>query len=251
MKNLLSILLIFCAFLTFGQTKVQVIEGEIVRTGIPSKFERPSGETVWGGYDELPDSIHYIDGFRDLVYPAYDATTQRITNRHYDLNCDCVTYDVVDKTIEELQAEREAVLDAIENDMDIQAMKRLLRILTADILQADTVTSEQLADLATIYPQYRVGKTYIPDEVFALDSDLFKVIQAHTSQADWKPESTPALYTKFIPPGQVAEWVQPTGGHDAYNTGDRVLFNGSTYESLINANVWSPTAYPAGWQLIE
>ena len=45
-------------------------------------------------------------------------------------------------------------------------------------------------------------------------------------------------------------FVQPTGAHDAYKIGDRVSFNGSNYESKINGNVWSPTAYPAGWQLI-
>ena len=33
--------------------------------------------------------------------------------------------------------------------------------------------------------------------------------------------------------------------------GDRVLFNGSVYESLIDGNAYSPTAYPAGWKLIE
>lgn len=37
---------------------------------------------------------------------------------------------------------------------------------------------------------------------------------------------------------------------DAYNIGDRVSFEGSNYESLIDANTWSPTSYPAGWQLI-
>ena len=47
-----------------------------------------------------------------------------------------------------------------------------------------------------------------------------------------------------------AEWVQPSGSHDAYNTGDRVTFEGSVYESLIDANTWSPTAHPAGWELI-
>lgn len=47
------------------------------------------------------------------------------------------------------------------------------------------------------------------------------------------------------------EWTQPLGAHDAYQTGDRVTFNGEVYESLINANVWSPAAYPAGWQKIE
>lgn len=27
--------------------------------------------------------------------------------------------------------------------------------------------------------------------------------------------------------------------------------NGKCYESTINANVWSPTAYPAGWKEIQ
>lgn len=39
--------------------------------------------------------------------------------------------------------------------------------------------------------------------------------------------------------------------HDAYNTGDRMTFEGAVYESLIDANVHSPAAYPAGWQLID
>ena len=45
-------------------------------------------------------------------------------------------------------------------------------------------------------------------------------------------------------------WVQPTGAHDAYGIGDRVSFEGANYESLIAANVWSPSVYPAGWQAI-
>ena len=44
-----------------------------------------------------------------------------------------------------------------------------------------------------------------------------------------------------------AEFVQPTGAHDAYNLGDRVTFSGRVYESIINGNVWSPDVYPDGW----
>lgn len=56
------------------------------------------------------------------------------------------------------------------------------------------------------------------------------------------PEPTPETYPDF---------VQPTGGHDAYNTGDRVTYQGKVYESTIDANVWAPDAYPQGWKLIE
>lgn len=47
-----------------------------------------------------------------------------------------------------------------------------------------------------------------------------------------------------------AEFVQPTGAHDAYNLGDRVSYNGKVYESVINGNVWSPDVYPDGWKEI-
>ena len=43
-------------------------------------------------------------------------------------------------------------------------------------------------------------------------------------------------------------WVQPTGAHDAYNTGDKVTYNGRRYVCQMDACVWSPTDYPAGWQ---
>ena len=50
------------------------------------------------------------------------------------------------------------------------------------------------------------------------------------------------------PSEDVPDWVQPTGAHDAYQKGDKVRYNGNVYESLIDGNVWSPDAYPAGWQ---
>src|SRR5690625_1615937 len=48
-----------------------------------------------------------------------------------------------------------------------------------------------------------------------------------------------------------AEWVAPTGAHDAYQTGDRVTFDGQVYESTIDGNVWSPADHPAGWTQID
>ena len=44
------------------------------------------------------------------------------------------------------------------------------------------------------------------------------------------------------------EFVQPTGAHDCYNTGDKISFNGKKYVCKINGCVWDPDTYPAGWQ---
>lgn len=47
------------------------------------------------------------------------------------------------------------------------------------------------------------------------------------------------------------QYVQPTGAHDAYNTGDKITYNGKKYICKINGCVWTPDAYPQGWELVE
>jgi hypothetical protein len=69
------------------------------------------------------------------------------------------------------------------------------------------------------------------------------------TQVDWAPPVTlNVLWKTYVVPGEIPDWVQPTGAHDAYNIGDKVKFAGAVYEGKINANVWSPSVYPAGWQ---
>lgn len=48
-------------------------------------------------------------------------------------------------------------------------------------------------------------------------------------------------------PAPPPDWVQPTGAHDAYNTGDRVTYNGQIWVSTVDANVWAPGVF--GWEL--
>lgn len=70
-----------------------------------------------------------------------------------------------------------------------------------------------------------------------------------TSANVWAPGVS--SWREVVPPqAPPAEWVQPTGSQDAYNKGARVTFQGQIYESLLDANTWSPTAYPQGWKLI-
>lgn len=102
-------------------------------------------------------------------------------------------------------------------------------------------------DAMAIYPAWAVGEAYAVGDRRRHGDKLYKCVQAHTSQADWTPDTTPALWVKV----SVEEWpefVQPTGAHDAYNTGDKVTYNGKRYVSLIDANVYSPDTYPAGWE---
>lgn len=123
---------------------------------------------------------------------------------------------------------------------------------------AMSLDEEKAMEVATVFDPWEIGKTYSVGDFLIYgvngvgDPQLYKVAQAHTSQADWTPEATPALYTAIgLDDSGYPVWAQPTGAHDAYNTGDVVDYNGTLYESLIDGNIYSPDAYPAGWRVYE
>lgn len=117
-----------------------------------------------------------------------------------------------------------------------------------------TLDDEKALECVRLYRSWEVGKDYTQGDFCTFgvnavgDPQLYKVVQNHTSQADWKPDITPALYDAIgLDDSGYPVWSQPTGAHDAYNKGDIVNYNGVLYESLIDGNVYSPDAYPAGW----
>lgn len=104
-----------------------------------------------------------------------------------------------------------------------------------------TLTESQYTELRTMLAEQNPVKTY------DVESELDKVwveLRRIASIVDSMPEPSP----EPEPSEDVPDWVQPTGAHDAYQKGDKVRYNGDVYESLIDGNVWSPDAYPAGWQ---
>jgi hypothetical protein len=136
----------------------------------------------------------------------------------------------------------------------IQAMAELRRALQifATTLYAD---DEAAMQIASIYPVWAADKQYKANDVISYgknsvgDPQLYLVLQAHKSQSDWLPDATASLYKKMgISASGYPIWTQPLGAVDAYNIGDIVSYNGKLYKSIINANVWAPDVYPAGWE---
>lgn len=138
----------------------------------------------------------------------------------------------------------------------LQAAEQLRRALQ---MYAATLTDEQALEIASVYPRWEVGKAYSVGDIISYgenslgDPQLYKVVQAHTSQDNWRPGAgTESLYDAFgLDESGYPVWSQPTGAHDAYNTGDIVNYNGTLYKSLIDGNVWAPDAYPQGWEKVE
>ena len=111
---------------------------------------------------------------------------------------------------------------------------------------AVTLDDETALTGVELFPAWVVGKAYAINDRAQYNGTLYKCVQAHTSQADWMPSATPALW-KTVSLDEYPEWVQPTGAHDAYNIGDKVTYNGQHYVCTSNANVYAPDVY--GWQL--
>lgn len=53
------------------------------------------------------------------------------------------------------------------------------------------------------------------------------------------------------PVEEYPEYVQPTGAHDAYHIGDKITYNGKHYECIFDNCVWTPDAYPQGWEEVK
>lgn len=116
------------------------------------------------------------------------------------------------------------------------------------------LSEEKALECVRLYRPWESGKYYTVDDYCTYgvnsvgDPQLYKAVQSHTSQSDWTPNNTPALYTAIgLDDSGYPVWSQPTGAHDAYNTGDIVNYNGVLYISNIDGNVYIPTLDNRWW----
>lgn len=131
--------------------------------------------------------------------------------------------------------------------------KQLRRALQ---LWAATLTDEStMMEIADIYPKWNGNsKSYKTRDIFSYgvnadgETQLYSVLQDHTSQPDWTPDTASSLYKKvgFTDSG-ISVWTQPLGATDAYNKGDEVSHNGQIWVSDVDGNVWEPGVY--GWTI--
>lgn len=178
------------------------------------------------------------NGFKEIinVVPSYDANTQVVTMDSYTEEATTITVNYV-VTAKPLTKEEQ-----LENQRNL-----------ALSFFAETLSDAQALQVPMLFDEfdgngvaYEVGKRVLYNDT------LYKVIQAHTSQAEWTPVAASSLFAKVINEtidGSIPEFEQPDSTNP-YMKGDRVTFNGKVYESLIDNNVYSPEAYPAGWKEI-
>lgn len=180
--------------------------------------------------DDLPHDVPNPDTWEYQVYHAF-----------------------TEEELAERQAQREAAeVAALTSEQTMAAVRMMVQPMAASL------TDAQILTIPLLFDEWEPDTTYTADTVLRHDGELYRVAQDHTSQAQWElgATGTESLYTHITidPETGYDVWQQPTGAHDAYNSGDRVLYpdaSGKIYESTIDGNTWSPDAYPQGWRLVE
>lgn len=110
---------------------------------------------------------------------------------------------------------------------------------------AEFLSDSDALDGVELFPAWETGTDYDISVRVRYAGKLYRCEQAHTSQSDWTPPKTPALWTEVSKPGEIPEWKQPTGAQDAYNKGDQVRHADKIWTSDVDGNVWEPGVY--GW----
>ena len=178
------------------------------------------------------------NGFKEIinVVPSYDANTQVVTMDSYTEEATTITVNYV------LTAKPLTKEEQLENQKNL-----------ALAFFAETLTDAQALQVPMLFDEFNGnGVKYKAGKRLIYDGILYKVLQDHTSQEGWTPTDAPSLFAKVINEtitGEIPDWEQPDSTN-AYMKGNKVKFNGKIYESVIDNNVWSPTAYPAGWKEI-
>lgn len=139
------------------------------------------------------------------------------------------------------------LVDVPSTEEQLSALTFVTRKIVADQVTSETLAFEEVPLVKALFPPWKEDLAVSVGEVYTFNDELVEVVQAHTTQSDWTPDVTPALWKFYREPDAVTAWIQPQGAHDAYELGARVTHNGKTWESLHNANVWEP---PTQWSEI-
>ena len=129
----------------------------------------------------------------------------------------------------------------------IEKARELRKILEKAMTEAQSLTDAEAITATCLHPKWSGdGVQYTAGQRVQDDGVLYTVLQAHTSQPDWKPAAAPSLFAKVLIPDPtvIPEWEQPESTNP-YSKGDKVMHNSKTWVSDIDGNVWEPGVY--GW----
>ena len=99
-------------------------------------------------------------------------------------------------------------------------------------------SDEKLVENKAAFPYWNPnGVDYLAGMLLQYNDGLYRVVQAHKSQADWTPDITAALYNR-VTADTYEEWESGR----FYAKGAKVTHNGKKWVSNVDNNHWEPGA---------
>lgn len=138
-----------------------------------------------------------------------------------------------------------AIIKSVINSGNFELTDMLGKIDTMWV--QGSITDEQRTELTALARDKATPEaTYAPlqEQVDALAVRIDALTQRVAALEDGGTTGD----TPTTPADEWPEFVQPTGAHDAYKVGDKITYNGQHYICKMDGCVWSPDAYPAGWE---
>ncbi len=135
-----------------------------------------------------------------------------------------------------------------------EALSKTLGLLMRAAVADGKITDEELLRVAPALEGrlWQPGIAVSVGDVYSFGAFLWKCVQAHTTQGDWSPDLTPALWHKVEIVSQSETRVWDAGIE--CTVGDVVAYpdaNGTRYACLqahTSLAGWEPTNVPALWQ---
>lgn len=154
-------------------------------------------------------------------------------------------------TDEELKTNAEREAKAAKQQEIQKAVLAAVSFMTKPMI-AD-MSEEQLTAIAPLIPTWTVGTEYQTGDIVRYNGVLYRCLQNDTAQEIFPPNTYTSGWKRVDEPDEqgIYPFSQPLGATDTYMKGDKVSFEGAYYQSTIDYNVWSPTAYPQGWKKLD
>ena len=246
---------------------------ERIKTTIkPDKFESLGNGIWYYNYDIKESTQPGQNGEDETVYdfvqvripgkPTYDNCALAIIRAYVDSNAE---FDLMNS----FNAYQLGIADSVEEDYEeyLQLVKQIkvnvgkdfnkqltTKVLTtprqADVARLMVMTintmsldDQQALEVKSLYPSWEsfIGKQLEKDMKVRYDGKLFKVVQTHTAQQDWKPGiDNASLYTEIVEDhaGTLEDPIPyPADGNMVIYNGKYYIDNGVIYRCVRDSEI--------------
>ena len=147
---------------------------------------------------------------------------------------------------EALDGVETVILEETDAGAEITKANATGGIMFVTLAEAGTIDDVTAAEHVDLFSPWAYPVAYTTGQIRRHNGGLYRCVQAHTSQADWTPDTASSLWTGVSNPAEEwPKWSQPIGAHDAYSAGAKVSHDEKHWISDTDGNVWEPGVY--GW----